>query len=455
MNMNSKLEEFFKKRPDMREKYEYPGTFKGLTEDIEKSMTAPRKGGDFFCKRIIKEVRRILLQEVSLGRLEDQLLQYPVISTADHMGLLNYKLLYNSNILFSEVIKKLDLPYMVVLATGNIPLNNMSHPRGFYFKKEKVNFFKSKGSSVPVFLFKNKLSADRKQGIESVIFSYDKKSITVEELKFFEFLFFECLEIEKASRDYETFSDQVTFINHKLWKYYFDESIRESLPDVIYLQSNEIINGAIIDELKQRDSLISMILLEPDIRKVFLENFNEIQGCWSEAYGSHFFWGISEDNRWIRLCLDNESNSLVGDDFFLELDREKIIDNLNSKKILPTTFLVFLIISFLEGQLPLGGFNQLEYLPQMQTAHIKSLHEIGMNDLADQFASRVTDAFICGMFPFDFDSGIDLIWHYNSHAGKFNGNLDRGLTQQDLDKILNMKVRDMIRAAIEVMSKNI
>lgn len=451
--MNNKLERFFKKRPYMREKYEFPGTFGDLTEDIANSATRGIIGKGSFIKGLIKEAGRILSPEISLDKLEIQLTDYPVVSTADHHGLLHYKLLYNSNILFSEVIRKLKLPYIVVVATGNIPLNNISYPRGFYFKKEKVNFFKSKGSSVPVFLFKSKLAGHRKQGIESIIFSYNKKSVTVEELKFLDFLFFESLEIEKTSKNYETFSDQVTFLNYKLWKYYFDGGIRESTPDIIYLQSNGIIDEIIIDELKQKDSIISMILLEPEIREVFLENFREIQGCWGEEYGSHLFWGISGINRWMPLRFESDSNRLVGDDFFLELDGENIINNLNSKKILPTTFLVFLIISFMEGQLALGGSNQLEYLPQMQKAHIKSLREIGMNDLADRFASRATDGFICGMFPFDFDSGIDLIWHYNSHDGKFNGNIDRGLAQEDLDKVLNMKVKDMIGPAIETMLK--
>ncbi|MCP5054497.1 MAG: hypothetical protein GY940_45435, partial [bacterium] len=70
-----------------------------------------------------------------------------------------------------------------------------------------------------------------------------------------------------------------------------------------------------------------------------------------------------------------------------------------------------------------------------------------------------------GMFPFDFHSAIDMIWHYNSTPDKtypddstkrtFNGNLDHGLTQPDLDNMLNTKVSTMINQAIETMMKNI
>jgi hypothetical protein len=205
------------------------------------------------------------------------------------------------------------------------------------------------------------------------------------------------------------------------------------------------------------------------VRRIFLNNFEGIPGCWGENMGSQLFWGVADKikyKRFIRLCLDDASNSLVGDNYKIELERETILDALKTKKIIATIFFDYLILSFIDGYMMLGGFNQLDYLPQMQEAHIismieymiqmqrahiKSLKEIGMNDLAEEFASRVTDGFICGMFPFDFDSGIDLIWHYNSCNGKFNGNLDRGLTQEDLDRMNNMKVKDMIGAAVEMM----
>jgi len=97
----------------------------------------------------------------------------------------------------------------------------------------------------------------------------------------------------------------------------------------------------------------------------------------------------------------------------------------------------------------LGGLNQIEYLPKMQAAHIKSLQEIGMPELAEKFAKPVASGLICGMFPFDFDSAIDMIWHYNSHNGKFNGNLDRGITQEDLDRILDTPFTDLVATGID------
>ena len=444
------MEEFFSKRPNMKKKYGFSGTFKDFAGDIAKSVPAKTKKAPHD-DLIVEEAGRILSKEISSEALENQITHCPIISYADHHGLLNYKLLYNSNILYSEIIKELQLPFVVVFSTGNIPLINASYPRGFYFKRQKFNFFRKKQNNTPVFLLEDKLKAGRKEGIESFILNYSNEVLNAEEKKFLACLFFDCLEIERTAQDYEQFSDQLTFLNFKLWKYYFDKSIRDAVPNIVYLQANRLISTILMDELKKTDSLISSIILNPEARDVFLRNFYGIQCCWGDNTGSHLFWGITEKKRLIRLCVDNSSNSLVGNDFCLELKREPIIEALLAKNIVHTSFFDLLIMTFLEGYMTLGGFNQIDYLPQMQQAYLKSLREIGREDLLDQFTAAVTDGLICGMIPFAFDSGIDLLWSYNSTDGKFNGNLDGGLTRDDLDKILNMPVKKLISSGIETM----
>ena len=437
----------------MRKKSEYPGSFRDFVIDLAKTVS-PKKGHGPLADIILRECQRILSKEIAAPTLEKQLLMSPIISYADHHSFLNYKLLYNTNLLYTEVIKALQLPYVIVFATGSIPLANKSHPRGFYFNRTRYNFFLNKHKNIPVYLLEEKINAARAGGIESLVLNYDKSLLTSEEIRFLDFLFFECLDIEKASKDYDTFSDQITFLNHKLWKYYFNGNLRDSIPNLIYLQSNRLIREFLTREIENTGSLIALLLFEPKVRRIFLENFNGIACCWGENMGSHLFWGVTEKKHMFPLKLDESSNSLVAEGFKIKLEKDAVIEALNSQKILPTSFFDLLLVTFLEGYLTLGGFNQLEYLPQMQQAHIKSLEEIGMTKMAEKFAARVTDGLICGMFPFDFDSGIDLIWHYNSRDGKFNGNLDHGLTQEDLNGMLDMKVKDMILSAIELMLEN-
>jgi hypothetical protein len=438
----------------MKQKFLYPGKFKDYAGDLAGTVSTTHSHSTFK-EVLLQKTEQVLGDHISLPLLRDQLNRSPVISTADHHSLLNYRLLYNSNLLFAEIIKTLKLPFVVVPASGNIPLINKSYPRGFYFKERKFNFFTERKSKVPLFLFDLKLSVNRDEGLKSFILNSGDGVLTEEEEKFLEFLFFECLEIEQVARSQETFPDQLSLMNYKLWKYYFDQSIRGTIPDLIYLQATPVFIRSLIEEIKNDESLVSLFLFEPSVREVFLKHFNGIYGAWDDTKGTHFFWGISEKKRFTELRIDSSLNSLVGENMCFPLEREAIIDALSNNKIISGLFLDYLIVTFLGGLVTVGGFNQLEYLPQMQQAHIKCLKEIGMNDLSEQFASRTTNGLVCGMFPFAFDSGIDLIWHYNSTNGKFNGNLDRGLTQDDLDNMLNTKLKDMIASAIETMLENI
>jgi len=452
--MTENMELFFDRRPRMAEKFQFPGTFMEFADNIAGSVPAGSQS-PLLKEKIVSEVKRMLPDAVSPDLLESQLNRSPIISYADHHGLLNHPLLYNSNILYAEIVKQLKLPYIVVFATGNVPLKNQSYPRGFYFNHERYNFFKNKLRHIPVYLLEEKIVAEKGKGLESFVLNFKSAMFTEEERKFLEFLFFECLDIETVSQKFEKFSDQVTYMNYKIWKYYFHQNIRETIPDIVYLQSNQIVMDLLLREIAKEDSLISSILFDSSVRQVFLKNFHGIACCWGDNMGSQLFWGVSEKKKFINLHCNQDTNKLVGEGIQIELERECVIDALKSKRILPTIFIDFLIITFMEGYLALGGFNQIEFLTDMKTAHIKSLQEIGWTDLIKPFTSRVTDGLVCGMLPFEFNSGIDLIWYFNSKDGKFNRNIDKGLSREFLDTMLEMKTKNMIASAIETMMDNI
>lgn len=439
--------EYLQKHPCLAEKFSFPGTLGLYLEQI--SATIPANSTEsIFDNFIAHEVRRILPNHINPEKLKRQIRTYRVVSCADHHGLLNYSLLYQSNIILSELVKKNYLPYVIVLSTGTIPLSNISHPRGFYYKKEKLNFFNRDSAHIPVCLMDQRITPGNEIG--SFIRGISKYKLTPDEKKYIEHFFYTALQIHNVS-NYGSYSDQVTILNFDLWKYFFTSSIRDSRPGLVYLQFNAIIVEYILHELKNPESLISKIVLNPQIRQIYLKTFTGIPCCWSSISGTHFFWGVNDRKRLVRLAFDASRNCLSGEGIMVEMVLDVIVHQLENKKIIPSSFFDLLIIVFLENYLALGGFNQIEYLPQMQAAHVRCLKEIGEQKLAEEFASRITDGFICGMLPFPFDSGIDLIWHCNSHDGRFNGNLDNGLTQADLDRMLEMPVSDLVSAGIRTM----
>lgn len=449
--MSDLVSSFFSKRPGMEKKYNYPGTFEEYASDLLKSRTTA-ENSERFINCVIKAAKSIL-PETNSGILRNQLKQYPVISYADHHGLLHYSLLYNSNILYYLMLNDLFLPYVVIFATGNISLMNSSYPRGFFFADKRFNFFSKRKSSVPVYLFDEIIKADRKKGMESFVANFYRNKLDNEKRKFIDHLFFDCLEIEKSGRIFHIFSDQVSFLNNKLWKYFFDVSMRDNVPPLLYLQSNKIIIDLLLEEIEKSESLISMILFNRDVRKIFLKNFNNIPGCWGENTGSQLFWGVSRKKKTVSLKVDNDKDLLYGEGFSFKLTGEEITAALNKKLILPTILLDFLIVSFINEYTALGGFNQIEYLPKMQSALIKSVRETGIVADTDRFQKVITDGLVCGMFPFHYRSSLDMIWSFNSSGGVFNGNLNRGITGEMLVAIKRTKMSDMIHSAIETLTE--
>lgn len=402
---------------------------------------------------IFEDTKYLQNGEIDTQKIKEQLQQTPILSNADHHGLLNHTVLLNSNLLYSDFLQYYQKKYIITLATGNIPIKNPSFPRGFFFKNEKFNFFRSKDEKTPVFLLENKIHLPENGRLDDFILNLKDKKLTQHERDFLHFLFFEKLEIQHVSKCYSGFSDQITFLNFKLWQLLFNSTIRKNIPNLIYLENNSIFRDYLTTEINKPDSFLSLILFDQKIRKVFLNNFNNIPGCWGENFGSQLFRGISGKKTFINLTVDEKTNSLVGKGFNLKIERETIIQALENKLILPTLFFDFLILTFIEGFIALGGFNQIEYLSQMQTAHVKTLRQIGMNDLAESFETRVTDALICGLLPFKYNSAIDMIWEKNSVNGKFNGNLDNGLSREELDRVLQTKMKDLIEEGIEEMMK--
>lgn len=446
-------ENFINKSPKIRKIYEENNTWKEYSSTLQKRLPGPRPLGKLG-RAIIDEAQRLLPHRISIENLEKQLINYRLISTADHHGLLNYKLLYNSNILFSRLTSEFNPPFLIVPSSGNIPLTNISYPRGFYFKNKKFNFFSERKSRGPVFLFDGRIAGNEKKGLSSFISNLDSIPLTKDELNFLEYLFFHELEIHKISQEVISFQDQISLLNFKLWKYFFRKDIRSRIPDILYLQVNKLIEHVLMDELRDKNSLISSILFNREIRNEYLKRFNGIRGAWGdEGKGSHFFWGIDENQRFINLVTDANWNLLKGENFKLDLIPEAVMVGLEKKQISPTLFMDFLIIAFLEGYVCLGGSNQLDYLPLMQGAHVSCLNNLKMTSTAEDFSKRITDGLICGLIPFEYGSGMDLIWEHNSHNGKFNGNLDEGLSEEKLKYIDNLKMQKLIENGIEYMNE--
>ena len=297
------------------------------------------------------------------NEVEIQLLQNGTIGTADHHGICSHPVVFQGDIMAICGAARSSLRYLVVLATGNVPLNNASFPRGVIFDDLRYPLYPDSAKHALVY----GLSASEKTKFERLPVELGDVISRIEHLY-----------------DFEHFSDQVSLINRAL----FSECLGPGMPQMIVLQLEDVVSD-LLCQGEQADLLLNQRLL-PDT----ITAFEGIAGAWSnEGGGSHLFWGRDERGRAYRFA-EHDSN-LVGSLLRLDLSQQQILRKLADRAILPGLLLSFSVL-LENGATCLGGFNQVDYLTKMKAA----LQGLAERNAASQLAQRIkevsTDRFSTG-----------------------------------------------------------
>jgi hypothetical protein len=449
------LDQFLAKRPAVRLQYEHEGSFREYGRRLFHRI--PLGQGTRLTRLIVEFARAQVNFDIDERLLRAQLNQYPLVSSADHAGVLCQDILYNSNLLFSGLLDLQSLPYQIVLASTRIPLSNASHPRGITFQNRKHHFFPSKVMETPLCLFEDGIRVEQCRSLDTLFRPESLKELTSEQKKFLEFVFFEAINVAQVARTYSIFSDQLPAINNALWRRYFSRQYRMSRPALLSFPMDYFVRELLLEDLADRESLPYRILFHADVRSIYLEEFQGIAGCWGENSGTQFFWGVDERREFVALRVDPERNCLKSPTGSrpwepVPLTPEAVAEALRQKRIVPSLFFEMLLVGFLEGYTLLGGFNQVTYMAWMRVAHERAMLRLGDWPMAARFARTLTDGLVCGPLPFpQWSSGFDLLWHFNSTDGKFNGDLNGGLDRQALEAMMDARLKTLLQNGVASM----
>jgi hypothetical protein len=447
-----KLHHFLEKRPAIRLHYDLEGSYSDWARHFISRIPMGQKG------RLVKLISHHAIahnrERVNQPFLEYQLKRYPMVSTADHAGLLNYNILYNANLLMAGLTELEMMPYQIVLATSRIPLNNISYPRGFYFGGRRFSLFPVRIMRVPVCLVDERLPFSPGKRLREIIGADAARELEPEKAKFLEYLLFDRLGMD--SPDDRPFPESLCRMNARLWENFFLASERDKRPGIIYLMQETLVLDLLMEDIPDPSSLVHMILFEPRVREIYLEEFDGISGCWDQASGTHFFWGVNAKRGLYPLRVDSGGRFLVpaagSHEASIPLAPQAVLSALAEKRLIPSLFIDMLLIAFVEGFSVLGGFNQVTYLAWMRVAHERCMLRLGDWPMAARFARTPTDGLICGPLPFpQWDSGLDLMWSHNSTDGKFNGSMDGGLGSEDLQAMMKTPMRKLIQNGVDAM----
>ena len=292
----------------------------------------------------------------------------------DHHGIIDHPWLLAVHLVsnFYKLLNRETAGDILTFATGNVPLNEPFRRRGFTLNGKKINLYPKGDKNRVVF------------GLPPYDFDFVNR-LKFESHQWHQFTPAEQATLEGAQAvikgiDFSScryLGDQLTKINFHLWPLLFEEKLRPRTARFVAVEYDDIVIDYLVQVLQhERDSFVYQMLFEEKFRVKVLERFEGAVGAWSDegGVGTHFFWGLDDNNEHVRLEL--KDGYLVGGDgsFKVEFTPEAVAERLLQKKLLPGMLLKFSLIMFYMGMKPLAGYS-LEYLTRMKQKMIEVLEE--------------------------------------------------------------------------------
>ncbi|MCB1853100.1 MAG: hypothetical protein KDI83_20390 [Gammaproteobacteria bacterium] len=377
-------------------------------------------------------VSKVLGPEIAAAAAE-QLATDPVVLTANHHGLDTFAQSLQTNLLFSMCPHRAGkmLSVVPVLACGNVPLNNLTYPRGLLVYGLTGDAAQSGMMRLPLFpdKYKRRMVSRVSPFDQSMVERLQKRletpplshAISPRVVGYLQQTLATDFKLVAAS-GHLSYSAQATHINALLWRNLF--SVREEAPVLLYIELEQIAAHLLLQDLLDQDSLASTLLFDGDVRSVLLEQLNGVQGCWTltsrsaamagvelpsgDNGGTLFFWGVDESGLRVALAPDiSETGEWTlrgtgqkGGSWSVPLTAVAISDELKAGRIIPSLFTSYMLLSLARGITCIGGYYQAAYLPEMQRGVVEALcastHHNGVEKA--KIVSRAnTDKYLSGM----------------------------------------------------------
>lgn len=381
------VEKVLDKRPVLREIIQKRGKkdlYEYAKDYINVNLNPPiQQRQDELIGTFQSEVEKLLGKQVA-QEAADQLAAHYYVSTADHHGPVTHPFFINSNLLTAAPFFEHSDPVLknvIVLACGSVSLNNSSWPRGLLFntclngkiQTQRLSFFPAKDRLCPVFNYRAYTKEDIERTRSALKDLIGKGEVHPEEGEKVEALL-DDIYLQPEALDSENFSDQITKTNFHLWKKFFGPKYRDEAPNLIYLEQESLVSKLIIRFHLNTDTTITHLLFDDAYDPLIATYFEGIQGAFDrkEKYGTYLFWALPKGGKY-RVQMWKEGNKLVAVDgsYSVELTPEALQKAMETKEIIPSMMLCYIVLAFYYGLKCLGGFSQVNYLTFMKNAYIK------------------------------------------------------------------------------------
>ncbi len=334
-----------------------------------------------------------------------QLESYYFVSMADHTGPITNPFFVNANLLIAASLLAHSDPVLqniLVLSCANITSNNHTFPRGLTFhsleneeaKLHRMSFLSANSRSsiysTPAYgeqsikKIQQALDIEVREGTLSAPLRDKVRGV------------FDEIYAKDDILNAKSYSEQVGKTNVHLWSKFFEKS-NVKMPNLLYLEQEEVTVKLITNFHLYHDTIINHVLFDPRYEPFINDYFEGIFGSFSRAEeaGTYLFWAQPKGTN-SNLQLWRKGNYLVSKDesYKIELHPERLREAMESKELIPSLLLNFMVICFYYGLKCLGGFNQVNYLTLMKNSYIKMNVDLG-NYRSIEICARAQTREIC------------------------------------------------------------
>ena len=192
--------------------------------------------------------------------------------------------------------------------------------------------------------------------------------------------------------------------------------LRQIIPEksLCYFDLNEVIRNYLLNVLQNSAHPLQRILFDRKIReKVFAE---------FAADTPLFYVEVLHKNKIRQEKAIIQDEMLISQNYQLELSQQNIIHELESGRLCPGLFLVFTTLSFINGLICFGSFEQVEYLAEFKRRWLKLdlLEEelVRTVNISALTTGRCVDESVTVVHPLDLLLGLEWSFPENITVGE-------------------------------------
>lgn len=382
----SAIQQVIEKRPELAAIFENSSSLSSYMEEcFSRNIKIKYPLNTAIANYCYEKILSLLPEHVAQD-VKKTLFEYRVFSTSDHHAPLTHQLQVNTNLVYS-LIHGLNRRAQIAFSFSGISMSNAVFPRGVYFKTHKIPLLPSKWQ--PSAVYSMPKSFLQESFCETLKRVRRNKTFSDADFKFLKDFCDKHLN-EELFRTCMTYSDQLIIINYNMWREMWRDPDRQA--SLVYIPVEELWGKIFANEHLVRDSLLWSILFDPLVRNKCCKYLSA--GFFGYKSGTDFFWEIDELGRMRSLKIIGDTYH--GKNIVFKADYGEIRQNLLQGHIVPNTFLCFLLLSFCGGIEPVGGFNQIHYLPKIKHVLLKICDEFDMVKFTEQVHAIDDKLFMCG-----------------------------------------------------------